>query len=118
MKKAYILSAVLALAAVLRPSPARAQFIGFTSPQTVHTNACHDVCHAQALRKIFPRSQTWRQTAAFHQQQLPTVSDHFTCRRSKIQGIDMQGNIFTISDVAMQPVAPTQRHRDIFQSYV
>ena len=35
MKKPFILSAVLALAGVLCPSPARAQFIGYTTPQTV-----------------------------------------------------------------------------------
>ena len=95
MKKSFILSALLVLAGCLLAPPARAQFIGFTSPQTVQQTLTTNLpCTGAA--QIFPVTNLG-QTQHFIS---INSSGSITSLQGIIQGIDTQGNVFTISDVA------------------
>lgn len=92
MKK---LAAILLFAvAMCGASSVRAQFLGYTSPQTVQQNLATNL-PCTGLAQNFPVSNLGQTQ---HFATLATVS--VTSIQAVIQGIDNQGNVFTISDVA------------------
>src|SRR6266542_620813 len=72
-------------------SPARAQFIGYTSPQTLATSiACTGSTQTYPINNL---GQTQ------HYLSIANISTGTTQLQAAIQGVDVQGNVFQISDV-------------------
>jgi hypothetical protein len=96
-KSKYFLAVLGALfCAFAGPRPARAQFIGFSSPQTVQQTLAPALTACTGVAQNFP-VQNLGQTQHFASIVATNTNVSIAL---KIQGLDVNGNIFTISDVA------------------
>ena len=97
MKKSKRLLALLIglFCAAFTPAPARAQFIGFSSPQTVQQTLAPALTACTGVAQNFP-VQNLGQTQHYASIVASNANVSVTL---KIQGLDVNGNFFTISDV-------------------
>ena len=94
----FLLCSLLSLAGLCFPQAAAAQFIGYVSPQTVQqTLATGTACTGAA--QIFPVSNLGQTQ---HFATVIATGQPITFQM-EIDGIDKQGNVFRISDIAMLP---------------
>jgi len=100
MRKLSIVGLVLVLIGCVPPRKAHAQFIGFTSPQSVQSNLATNLnCTGSA--QTFITGTTPRFNNIGQTQHLLTVSNVTGAQKfqAEIDGIDNQGNVTRISDV-------------------
>lgn len=107
MKKAYILSAALGLMAALCPSPARAQFLGYTSPQTVLSNVASGVLCTGAAQNFSTSNAAlnalnFRNLGQTQHQATLVLSGATTNTTFVMQGVDSHGIAINISPI-VQP---------------
>jgi hypothetical protein len=89
----YFLLPILALA--LCPSGARAQFIGYTSPQTVQQTLANNVACTGSAQNFLVNNLGQTQ----HYISFVNTGPTMTTLQAEIDGIDVQGNVFRISDI-------------------
>jgi len=102
----FLFSALLSLAALCFPASLRAQFIGYTSPQTVQTTVANNVACTGTVQ-IFNTpnlGQTQHQATAI----VSSLATQFTMQ---FWGIDNQNNAIPISEIATAQAGRRRRFR-------
>lgn len=100
MRKLSIVALVLALIGCVPPRKAHAQFIGFTSPQSVQSNLA-TALNCTGSAQTFVTGTTPRFNNIGQTQHLLTISAVTGAQKfqAEIDGIDNQGNVSRISDI-------------------